>query len=174
MNSRRYVSSHASFGILAVLISHSHAQVIFRCACRVVFFNDYAAITLTIQADATGLPTELEEEYQGRFFDNTPDGGYVRRHLHSLFLLRSDLYALSLPRQVITIPLHATAAVLSNHLVHVHVCSSLAFPCSSAALKSMLIKQWNPNNLQGEVSFLVAIFMLSTLLQYATNKYVFL
>jgi hypothetical protein len=87
MNSRRYVSSHASFGILAVLISHSHAQVIFRCACRVVFFNDHAAITFTIQADATGLPTELEEEYQGRFFDNTPDGDYVRRHLHSLFLL---------------------------------------------------------------------------------------
>ncbi|KIK41589.1 hypothetical protein CY34DRAFT_805883 [Suillus luteus UH-Slu-Lm8-n1] len=29
-----------------------------------------------LDADATGLPTELEEEYQGRFFDNTPDGGY--------------------------------------------------------------------------------------------------
>lgn len=76
-----------------------------------------------------------------------------------------------LPRQVIAIPLHATAAVLSNHLVHNHVCSSLAFPRSSAALKTMLIKQWNSNNLQGEISFLVAIFILSTLLQYATNKH---
>lgn len=29
-----------------------------------------------LDADATGLPTELEEEYHGRFFDDTPDGGY--------------------------------------------------------------------------------------------------
>lgn len=29
-----------------------------------------------LDADATGLPAELEEEYQGRFFDDTPDGDY--------------------------------------------------------------------------------------------------
>lgn len=29
-----------------------------------------------LDADATGPPAELEEEYQGRFFDDTPDGDY--------------------------------------------------------------------------------------------------
>lgn len=29
-----------------------------------------------LDADATGLPAELEDEYQGRFFDDTPDGNH--------------------------------------------------------------------------------------------------
>jgi hypothetical protein len=87
---------------------------------------------------------------------------------------RSDRYALSLPCQVITIPPHATAAVLSlsDHLVHVQVCSSLAFPRSFAALNSILVKQRYSNNLQSEVSFLVAVPMLLKLLQYATSSFV--
>ena len=119
------------------------------------------------------LPISRTSVDYHQLFDDARNGIHVRLQ-HPNFV-GSYFHVCALSPFVLIIPLF-TAAVLLHPLrghTHLCVCFSVAFLRSSAALNPTPMKQPNFSNTQAEVPLLVTVLVLSKLLQYGTNKYVF-